>query len=53
MSDVSSVSSSYAAASVPTQAIIQVLKTTLETQAEIMATLLEAMGIGQNIDIQA
>ena len=53
MSDVSAISASAAAATVPIQAILQVLKATLEMQEDIMATLLESMGIGQNINLQA
>ena len=54
MSDVSSVSAtSYAAAALPAEAVLQVLKTTLESQEQILALLLESMGIGQNLDLQA
>ena len=56
MSDVASVSSGsgpVAPYATQTQAILRVLEQTMDMQMEIMTQLLESMGVGQNIDLQA
>ena len=50
---VAAASSAAAAASVNTEVAVRVLKDSMELQAEAMAKLLAAMGIGQNLDVTA
>lgn len=51
MDGVSSVGPSATGAQL--QAVLQVLQSALEVQQQSMAQLLNAMGVGQNIDIEA
>lgn len=55
MSEISSVQGATAikAAQAQYQAAVELMKRTLEVQTEAMKQMLEAMGLGQNLDVTA